>query len=191
MGIRAPTPFYFSFLLLFPSQEALIEAQLQARARTTTTPRQTGFPATLTRLRKAKGWSQQQLAAAAGLTRLTVVKFETGKRVNPAPETIAALAAALEVSAAVLSFSGSEGEEVVEGLHSVSPVETAPAGDAAPTVDDGLPPGLAAFLAAEHDDLTQREKRELCSLRLEQLRGADAAFWRQVRDLIRALPVLR
>lgn len=166
----------------------------------TPAPRPSAFAAALTRYRKAKGWTQEQLAVATGITRLTVNKLERGARTNPTPETIAALTAALELGPTALSSlsidaapqpAAASAPATLALVTSPKPLQKPPVPeiDTAPSVDDGLPPGLATFLAAEHDDLTNREKRELCSLRLERIRNADADFWRRLRDAIRALPI--
>jgi transcriptional regulator with XRE-family HTH domain len=168
----------------------------------TPAPRPSAFAAALTRYRRAKGWTQEELGAAAGVGRLTINKLERGARTNPTPETIAALTAALELGPTALSSLSVDvaaqpvAASAPAALALVAPAKPprkptapAPADDTTPSVDDGLPSGLAAFLAAEHDDLTNREKREVCSLRLERTRNADADFWRRLRDAIRALPI--
>lgn len=50
------------------------------------------------RLREAKGWSQEELAAAADVGRATIQRVERG-RVVPSRETLRALASALDVDA--------------------------------------------------------------------------------------------
>jgi transcriptional regulator with XRE-family HTH domain len=54
-------------------------------------------------MRTDKGWSQEHLAAVAGVTPRTVQRVEAGQRVSP--ETRMAIAAALEVSAESLTAS--------------------------------------------------------------------------------------
>jgi len=49
-------------------------------------------------LREAKGWTQDELAEAAQLNRVTVAKYETGK-IEPKAKTLGKLAAALGVDA--------------------------------------------------------------------------------------------
>jgi transcriptional regulator with XRE-family HTH domain len=50
----------------------------------------------LRQLRRLKGWTQTQLAEAAGVTRVTIQKLEAGVR-EPRPSTMARIAAALGV----------------------------------------------------------------------------------------------
>lgn len=56
----------------------------------------TSFPATLARLREARGWSQAMLARKSGLAQQTVNFLEAG-RYTPKLTTLSALAAALGV----------------------------------------------------------------------------------------------
>lgn len=51
--------------------------------------------------RKAKGWTQDDLADAAGIHRVTIAKYESGE-VEPKSSTLKRLAAALEVDSRVL-----------------------------------------------------------------------------------------
>ena len=53
----------------------------------------------LWQIRRLKGFTQQRLADAAGVSKVTVYEIETGRTV-PQPETIRALAAALGVDPA-------------------------------------------------------------------------------------------
>lgn len=53
-------------------------------------------------LRALKGWTQQQLADAAGLTRVTVVRIESGSNERIELATLEALANALDVDASLL-----------------------------------------------------------------------------------------
>lgn len=55
------------------------------------------FPARLYELRQAKGWLQQQLADAAGLSKGGVTQLEQGRR-SPSLETAIAIARAMGVS---------------------------------------------------------------------------------------------
>jgi len=52
-------------------------------------------------LREAKGWTQDDLAEAAGIHRVTIAKYEAGK-VEPKSTSLSRLAAALEVDAGFL-----------------------------------------------------------------------------------------
>jgi transcriptional regulator with XRE-family HTH domain len=56
-----------------------------------------GVGARVRRLREARGWSQQALAQAAGLSITVVALIEQGKREDPKLSTVAALARALGV----------------------------------------------------------------------------------------------
>lgn len=58
---------------------------------------QTTLAVNIRRLRKARGWSQKQLAQAAGTT--TVAMLESGKVLNPKADTIIGIAGALGVTA--------------------------------------------------------------------------------------------
>ena len=58
---------------------------------------------TLRDLRKAKGWSQERLAQAAGVSTSTVYVHEAGKR-TAEDSTILAYAGALKVDWSVLSY---------------------------------------------------------------------------------------
>ena len=52
-------------------------------------------------LRERKGWTQDDLAEAAGIHRVTIAKYEAGK-VEPKSTSLSRLAAALEVEAGFL-----------------------------------------------------------------------------------------
>lgn len=54
------------------------------------------FAARLRELREARGWTQQELAGRAGLSPISVTRYEGGGRV-PDFDAVLALAAALEV----------------------------------------------------------------------------------------------
>ena len=56
----------------------------------------------LRRLRRGKAWTQEQLAAQAGISPSTVVEIENGKSKTPHPGTLGKLADALDVSPADL-----------------------------------------------------------------------------------------
>lgn len=56
------------------------------------------FAARLRELREAKGWTQQQLADAAGLALAGLANLEQGRRRRPGWDTVVALAEALGVS---------------------------------------------------------------------------------------------
>ena len=58
---------------------------------------------TLRDLRKARGWSQERLAQAAGVSTSTVYVLEAGKR-SAEDSTILAFAGALEVDWAALRY---------------------------------------------------------------------------------------
>jgi transcriptional regulator with XRE-family HTH domain len=57
--------------------------------------------ANVKRLRESKGWTQESLAAKAGLDRSYVAGIEAGLR-NPSTKALAKLARALDVSLSVL-----------------------------------------------------------------------------------------
>jgi len=52
----------------------------------------------ITRLRKAKGLSQEKLARLADVANNTLIKMESGENQNPTLETLKKVAKALEVS---------------------------------------------------------------------------------------------
>ena len=52
----------------------------------------------ITRLRKAKGLSQEKLARLADVANNTIIKIEAGKNQNPTLDTLKKIAKALEVS---------------------------------------------------------------------------------------------
>lgn len=56
------------------------------------------------KLREAKGWSQEQLAEKAGISRVAISLIETGKTREVLTGTVKALARALEVSVDELFF---------------------------------------------------------------------------------------
>lgn len=60
------------------------------------------------KIRETKGWTQDDLADAAQMNRVTIAKYEAG-RIEPKTKSLARLAAALDVSAGVLI-----GEDVSE-----------------------------------------------------------------------------
>lgn len=61
----------------------------------------------IARFRNARGWSQERLAEIAGISRVTIARLETGARQDGTPETLRAVARALEVP-----LSAVMGEEV-------------------------------------------------------------------------------
>lgn len=61
--------------------------------------------------REAKGWTQDDLAAAAEMHRVTIAKYELGK-IEPKSESLQKLAAALEISTDVLL--GNEGTDMTD-----------------------------------------------------------------------------
>lgn len=66
----------------------------------------------IARLRHAKGWSQEKLAEEAGIGRVTIARLESGARQTGSPDTLRAIATALEVPIAAVM-----GEAVgVEGI---------------------------------------------------------------------------
>ena len=67
----------------------------------------------LARLRRAKGWSQSELAAQAGTKGSQISKFERG-RYQPSLETLSKLAEALETSTDFL-LTGRESNEIHDG----------------------------------------------------------------------------
>lgn len=56
------------------------------------------FVSNLKRLRAARGLTQEQLANAAGLNRVSLARLETGEMTNPSLDTLERLATALGVS---------------------------------------------------------------------------------------------
>lgn len=56
----------------------------------------------IARLRTSKGWSQERLASEAGLGRVTIARLETGARQTGTPETLRAIARALDVPLAAV-----------------------------------------------------------------------------------------
>lgn len=67
--------------------------------------------ARLKEIREAKGWTQDDLADAAGMNRVTIAKYESG-RIEPKSASLSKLAAALEVTTDVLL--GTDGEEMTQ-----------------------------------------------------------------------------
>lgn len=63
-------------------------------------------------LREARGWTQDDLAEAAGMNRVTIAKYEIGT-IEPKSKSLAKVAAALEISTDVL-VSGKPAEETDE-----------------------------------------------------------------------------
>lgn len=57
--------------------------------------------------REARGWTQDQLAEAAGIHRVTLAKYESGK-VEPGSKTLARISSALGVSMDYLTKEGAE-----------------------------------------------------------------------------------
>ena len=64
----------------------------------------------LRHLRDLKGWTQEQLAQAAGLAKVTVTFIETGRTPHPDHETLSKLAKAFRV--AVADLTAPEGAEL-------------------------------------------------------------------------------
>ena len=60
------------------------------------------FGAIIRRMRRERGWNQDELAERSGLSRVTVAKYETYAKKRPAASTVAAIARAFGVSVAVL-----------------------------------------------------------------------------------------
>lgn len=72
----------------------------------------------LRRLRDARGWSQEALAKRAGLTQSRVRAIETGETASPRVDTLAKLAAALEVAPEALTgASGGMAEQAQPFAH--------------------------------------------------------------------------
>lgn len=63
-------------------------------------PSETG--ARIVRLRTARGWTQEELADHAGVSRVTIARLETGARQQGTPDTLRSLAQALDVPLAAL-----------------------------------------------------------------------------------------
>ena len=61
--------------------------------------------------REAKGWTQDDLAEASGLNRVTIAKYESG-RIEPKSKTLARLAAALDLTTDALL--GSDGVDMTD-----------------------------------------------------------------------------
>jgi len=64
------------------------------------------FGEQIRKYRKAKKMTQDELAEAAGLHRVTLANYETGRKDNPSAENVAAIASALGVS--ILQLVGEE-----------------------------------------------------------------------------------
>lgn len=60
------------------------------------------FASIIRKLRRERGWNQDDLAERSGISRTTVAKYETGLKKRPSAETIGKFAKALGVSASVL-----------------------------------------------------------------------------------------
>lgn len=66
-----------------------------------------GLPGRVREHREARGWTQAELAQAAGLSTIGVRQLESGKR-NPSLDTIARIADALEVTVDQLRGAGTK-----------------------------------------------------------------------------------
>jgi len=67
----------------------------------------------LRKLRKSRGWTQDQLAALSGIDQTTISRLETDAEPNPTPETHEALAKALGIAPSNLQFTAPEPSEKV------------------------------------------------------------------------------
>lgn len=101
------------------------------------------------RLRRERGWSQTELAKRAGLSRGAVANLEIGAVRSPDEDTVSALAAALETTAAALWTPAGEA--------SAAPVPMSGAG--------GRVVSFADFLQRRGHDVTERERGLLEDLR--------------------------
>lgn len=66
----------------------------------------------VTKQRRARGWSQRDLATEAGVTRYTVQGIETGRHQRTWTKTLRKLAAAFEVDLDVIAVPEDEGDEL-------------------------------------------------------------------------------
>lgn len=79
------------------------------------------FRFNLKRLRKAKGWTLQNLADEAGTSQAYLSQLETGRRIMPPGPMLSRLAAALGVSLAELVCEPTDGSEKVLRIWSAIP----------------------------------------------------------------------
>lgn len=59
---------------------------------------------TLRQAREAKGWTQEQLAAASGINQRNISKIETGGTEDPQNSTVIALETAMDLERGTLVF---------------------------------------------------------------------------------------
>jgi transcriptional regulator with XRE-family HTH domain len=140
---------------------------------------------TLAWLRMARGWTQQDLAAAAGARRNVICSYETGQGRNlPRPR--------LEELAAVMGYGSAEIELVLRIVRAVAP----PAAEEEPPfpaelsgADLRLARLAAARFGAEAAEAAERHLRELGrARRVRQARARAARLW---RTLARCRPAER
>lgn len=144
--------------------------------------RPTVFGANMRRLRLARGWTQEDLAARAKLSRSTVAKHENGAFQAYDDGTVAEVAKALEVNKSELFL-----EPSAWGATWTSPGQDAllsPAGSVPPAA------GLEEYLKQRGYDLTAREVDELKTFAFRLRRGAVPGpdFWERILAALRSLP---
>lgn len=55
------------------------------------------FASLVRQARRGRDWSQRELADRAGVSRTTVIRFESGAATNPLPEALTAVCATLDI----------------------------------------------------------------------------------------------
>lgn len=145
--------------------------------------RPTVFGANMRRLRTSRGWTQDELAMRAKLSRSTIAKHENGDFQAYDDETVMVVASALEVDRTELFTNPNTwGAIYLRSDEPPAPYGTLPAGT--------LPAGLEAYLKERGYDLTSREIDELKTFGFRLKRGAVPGpdFWERILAALRSLP---
>jgi predicted ATPase/class 3 adenylate cyclase len=117
----------------------------------------TSFGDLLRRARQSAGLTQEELAERAGLSRRGIADLESGARKTPRKDTVALLAAALELSeeerTAFAAAARRSVGQATPAASAVSPLSTDPGESTAPVV--ALPSGTVTFLVSDIEGSTR------------------------------------
>lgn len=156
------------------------------KTKQTRTPRKAGLIGeNVRRLRNKRNWTQDDLADAASVGRITVSRLEIGAAQSPRGKTMEKLAKALDVEPADLLKRAPDDSSSCERSESNSGHLS--------TAEPMISPGLARYLEQVGDDITPREKRLLGRIGLDftvEGRPIDDTpeHWAKALAFIRSMP---
>ncbi|MEM7515313.1 MAG: helix-turn-helix transcriptional regulator [Planctomycetota bacterium] len=134
--------------------------------------------------REYRGISQADLANSAGIRTNTVSSYERGTGTNPRSDTIAALARALDVSAAWLGFGDPEATPDWAGQRTVAPVSSAHANVQRAYLAKDYPDWVLAAIPAElRDPRAQYTYGDLINF-LDAVEGAGSRVFESISPKI-------